>query len=133
MAALGSHVGGEGVRVDLVLALLAGGLVAAPVAPFLVTNLEPRLLGVIVGGFVLLTNLQTLLRTAALSGQAAVAANTAVGVLWATAVSNVARKSMIKGQDAADEFAVACATPLPSDAAPVDEADEDDGCHPLVR
>ena len=131
MAALGSHVGGEGVRVDLVLGCwrVARGARRS----FLVTNLEPRLLGVIVGGFVLLTNLQTLLRTATLSGQAAVAANTAVGVLWATAVSNVARKSMIKGQDAADEFAVACATPLPSDAAPVDEADEDDGCHPLVR
>jgi uncharacterized protein len=48
------------VPLSLVLLLLAGGLVAAPLAAWLVKRLAPRRLGVIVGAAILLTNARTL-------------------------------------------------------------------------
>ena len=43
----------------LVLALMAGGVIAAPIAAKLVKVLPPRILGVLVGGMILLTNIRT--------------------------------------------------------------------------
>jgi uncharacterized membrane protein YfcA len=54
--------------VTLVLLLLAGGLVAAPVAAWLVKRLAPRKLGVIVGAAILLTNARTLASTFGVEG-----------------------------------------------------------------
>jgi len=51
-------------RLDLVFALLAGGLAAAPVAPALIKHLDPRALGTAVGGFICLTNSRPLLKAA---------------------------------------------------------------------
>ena len=45
------------------LALLAGGLVAAPIAAWLVRRVPPRVLGSAVGGVIVLTNARTLLRS----------------------------------------------------------------------
>ena len=52
----------------LVLLLLAGGLVAAPLAAWLVRRLAPRKLGVIVGAAILLTNTRTLASTFGVDG-----------------------------------------------------------------
>ena len=41
-------------------ALLAGGLVAAPIAAYLVRHVPTRLLGASVGGLIVVTNLRTL-------------------------------------------------------------------------
>ena len=43
-----------------VLALMVGGVVAAPIAAVLVRYLPARVLGVAAGGLIVLTNLQTL-------------------------------------------------------------------------
>jgi uncharacterized protein len=43
-----------------VLALMVGGVLAAPVAALLVRHLPARVLGVAAGGLIVLTNLQTL-------------------------------------------------------------------------
>jgi hypothetical protein len=51
-----------------VLLLLAGGLVAAPLAAWLVKHLAPRKLGVIVGAAILLTNARTLASTFGVNG-----------------------------------------------------------------
>ena len=56
-------LGGAGIDVGWVLALLAGGLVAAPVAAWLVRRVPPRVLGSAVGGIIVLTNTRTLLRS----------------------------------------------------------------------
>ena len=56
------------VPVTLVLLLLAGGLVAAPLAAWLVRRLAPRKLGVIVGAAILLTNFRTLASTFGIEG-----------------------------------------------------------------
>src|SRR3712207_8247223 len=45
------------------LGLLAGGLVAAPLAAWLVRHVPPRLLGSLVGGMIILTNTRTLLKS----------------------------------------------------------------------
>ena len=56
------------VPLRLVLLLLAGGLVAAPLAAWLVKRLAPRKLGVIVGAAILLTNARTLASTFGVEG-----------------------------------------------------------------
>lgn len=56
-------IGNEGVNFTWVLALLAGGLIAAPVAAWLVRHIPPRVLGSAVGGVIILTNVRTLLRS----------------------------------------------------------------------
>lgn len=53
-------LGRTGIDWALVGALLAGGVVAAPVAALVVRYLAPRVLGVAVGGLIVLTNLRTL-------------------------------------------------------------------------
>jgi hypothetical protein len=54
-------LGGEGIEAPLVLALLAGGVVAAPVAAWLVRHADASVLGVVVGTLLLMTNARVLL------------------------------------------------------------------------
>jgi len=54
-------IGSEGVNYSWVLALLAGGIIAAPIAAWLVRHIPPRVLGSLVGGLIIITNTQTLL------------------------------------------------------------------------
>lgn len=56
-------LGSQGINLGWVLALLAGGLVAAPVAAWLVRHIPPRVLGSAVGGIIVLTNTRTLLKS----------------------------------------------------------------------
>jgi uncharacterized protein len=56
-------LGSEGVKWSWALALLIGGLVAAPIAAWLVRHVPPRVLGAAVGGLIVLTNIRTLLRS----------------------------------------------------------------------
>ncbi|AMQ20494.1 MULTISPECIES: sulfite exporter TauE/SafE family protein [Geobacillus] len=54
-------LGWEQVNWYWVLTLMAGGVVAAPIAAWLVRKLPSHLLGVLVGGLIILTNVRTLL------------------------------------------------------------------------
>ncbi|NNU85432.1 sulfite exporter TauE/SafE family protein [Geobacillus sp. BMUD] len=54
-------LGWEQVNWYWVLTLMAGGIVAAPIAAWLVRKLPSHLLGVLVGGLIILTNVRTLL------------------------------------------------------------------------
>jgi len=56
-------LGVAGINWGFALALLIGGLVAAPLAAYLVRVAPAHLLGVAVGGLILLTNSRTLLKT----------------------------------------------------------------------
>ncbi len=56
-------LGSQGIDMVWVLGLLAGGLVAAPIAAWLVRHVPPRMLGSLVGGAIVLTNSRTLLRS----------------------------------------------------------------------
>jgi uncharacterized protein len=52
---------GEGVEASLVLALLAGGVVSAPLAAYLVRHINASTLGVVVGALLLVINTRTLM------------------------------------------------------------------------
>jgi uncharacterized protein len=54
-------IGGEGIQASLVLALLAGGVVAAPLAAWLVHHTDASALGVVVGTLLLATNARLLM------------------------------------------------------------------------
>jgi uncharacterized membrane protein YfcA len=56
-------LGSQGVDATWALGLLLGGLVAAPIAAWLVRHIPPRMLGSLVGGMIVLTNTRTLLRS----------------------------------------------------------------------
>ena len=71
---------------DVVGALLAGGIVAAPVAAWIVRHLNARVLGTAVGGFILLTNAQTFLEAIGLNPSLNVFVYAAIVVIWAVAL-----------------------------------------------
>jgi uncharacterized protein len=56
-------IGDEGINYAWVGALLIGGMIAAPIAAWLVRHIPPRVLGSLVGGVIILTNTRTLLRS----------------------------------------------------------------------
>ena len=84
-------IGVAGVRLDYVAALLAGGLIAAPIAAYLVRHLNPRLLGVVVGGFICFTNARVLLSAAGVSGDPFLGAYIVIIVIWSLSVASVIR------------------------------------------
>lgn len=79
-------IGNEGVKLGYVLALLIGGLVAAPIAAYLVKVIPPQLLGSLVGGFIVLTNSRTILNAYDVTGAPAAATYLTITALWAAAI-----------------------------------------------
>jgi hypothetical protein len=80
-------IGNEGVKAGYVLALLAGGLLAAPIAAYLVRVIPPQLLGSLVGGFIVLTNSRTILNAYDVTGGTAAAVYLTITALWAGAIA----------------------------------------------
>jgi uncharacterized membrane protein YfcA len=74
------------------LALMIGGLVAAPIAAFLIKIIPSHLLGVIVGGMIIFTNIQTLLKFGNLSDTWNSFINIAVFLIWAFSVLYAMKK-----------------------------------------
>ncbi len=56
-----TNFSGEGINFGYATAILAGGVIAAPIAAFLVRHIPPRLLGAGVGGLIILTNTRTII------------------------------------------------------------------------
>lgn len=81
-------IGSEGVNYSWVLALLVGGMIAAPVAAWLVRHLPPRVLGSLAGGMIVFVNIRTLLRSdwVAASDTVLTTAYAVVLVVWVSAV-----------------------------------------------
>jgi uncharacterized membrane protein YfcA len=81
-------LGSQGIDVTWVAGLLLGGLIAAPIAAWLVRHIPPRMLGSLVGGVIIVTNTRTLLKSdwidAADSTRYAIYA--VLYVIWAAAV-----------------------------------------------
>jgi uncharacterized protein len=92
-------LGRQNVPVDLVLALLAGGVLAAPVAAYLVSRVPVRWLGVGVGGLLMLTNARTLLTASGIGTGGRFAAYVAIVALWLAAAVVGAR--LLRQQGAA--------------------------------
>ncbi|MFP5372419.1 MAG: sulfite exporter TauE/SafE family protein [Actinomycetes bacterium] len=81
-------LGSQGVDATWALGLLLGGLVAAPLAAWLVRHVPPRLLGSLVGGMIILTNTRTLLRSEWIDAAEPVrfAVYAVLAVIWGAAV-----------------------------------------------
>ncbi|MCI3269936.1 sulfite exporter TauE/SafE family protein [Streptomyces cylindrosporus] len=82
-------LGSQGLKWSWVLAFLLGGLVAAPIAAWLVRLVPPRVLGSAVGGIIIVTNVRTLLKSDWIGASSAL--STPVYVLlyavWAAALA----------------------------------------------
>ncbi|WP_419705106.1 sulfite exporter TauE/SafE family protein [Promicromonospora sp. NFX87] len=113
-ASIGFFVGlsGEGIDFTWVLALLIGGLIAAPIAAWLVRLVPPRVLGSLVGGVIILTNSRTLLNSDWIAA-GPVLMNTVYVVIWVTWAAAVAWAVRAYRRDKAAETAEAAETAKP--------------------
>ncbi|MFI1731837.1 sulfite exporter TauE/SafE family protein [Streptomyces acidicola] len=82
-------LGSQGVDFTWVLAFLLGGLIAAPIAAWLVRLVPPRVLGSAVGGVIIVTNVRTLLRSdwAGATGAVSTAVYVLLYALWAAGLA----------------------------------------------
>jgi uncharacterized membrane protein YfcA len=79
-------LGSQGIDFTYAGALLAGGVVAAPFAAWLVRKLAARVLGVAAGGLIVVTNSNTILDALGVPGQALLLTAVATLVLWVTMI-----------------------------------------------
>ncbi|MFY1623265.1 sulfite exporter TauE/SafE family protein [Micromonospora sp. WMMD723] len=93
-------IGSENINFGWVGALLLGGMIAAPIAAWLVRMVPPRVLGSAVGGVIVLTNIRTLLRSEWIGAPDAVryACYLVVVVLWVAAVTWSLRRHLADRQ-----------------------------------
>ena len=73
---------------SVVGALLVGGIVAAPLAAYIVRLLPTRLLGTAVGGVILVTNMKTFFEAIGVSGGAATVAYVLIVGVWVAALAS---------------------------------------------
>jgi uncharacterized protein len=90
-------LGSQGVKPAIILPLLAGGVVAAPIAAWLVQLVTARVLGVAVGGLILLTNAKTMADAFDASGQVRNPIYLAITAIWIAAVSFVVYRHRREG------------------------------------
>jgi uncharacterized protein len=86
-------------------ALLVGGIVAAPIAAYVVRILPMRVLGTAVGGVILITNMRTFLEAIGVSGALVVVIYALIVVVWLAALAhsilvNRQEKTVAEGQPA---------------------------------
>lgn len=86
-----------GINLSWVLAMLVGGLVAAPIAAWLAKHIPGRMLGTLAGGLIVVTNARSLMDGTLLSidGRAQIVVYLAIVIVWAAAIVHSARATMI--------------------------------------
>ncbi|WP_420112916.1 sulfite exporter TauE/SafE family protein [Pseudactinotalea sp.] len=105
-------LGTQGIQLSIVLALLAGGVVAAPFAAYLVRKVSLPLLGALVGGVILVTNTRTITRAFDVEQ---VWIYGVLAVIWATLIVVAVRKNREhKAAAAADEATAVEQDPEPT-------------------
>jgi uncharacterized protein len=90
-------LGSQGIAWSFVGALLAGGIVAAPIAAWLVRKITAGLLGAAVGGMIILTNVRTLLEALEVEGAVREPLYAVVGATWLLAIAVVVRRHRQEG------------------------------------
>ena len=90
----------------IVLPLMVGGMIAAPVAAWVAKRLPMRIMGVAVGGLIIFTNSFTLLRTFDAPSTTITIALSVLAVMWVSTIAFVtyqhfARKASIDGEEQA--------------------------------
>jgi uncharacterized membrane protein YfcA len=79
-------LGSQGIEWSYALALLAGGVIAAPVAAWLVKKLAARVLGVAAGGLIVLTNSKTIAEALGASDTGVAVIASVVAALWISGI-----------------------------------------------
>jgi uncharacterized membrane protein YfcA len=95
------------------LALLAGGVVAAPIAAWLVKKLAARVLGVAAGGLIILTNSKTMAETLGADGTTVAAVAAVLAVLWVTGIVWAVRQERLSRAVERAELEAANLAPTP--------------------
>ncbi|TDD22021.1 sulfite exporter TauE/SafE family protein [Nonomuraea diastatica] len=87
-------LGSENINFSWVVVLLIGGVIAAPIAAWLVRHIPPRILGSSVGGIIVLTNARTLLRSDWIDASSSVqtVAYVIIAAIWAAAIAYSVRE-----------------------------------------
>ena len=97
-------LGSQGISWSIVAALMAGGLIAAPIAAWLVQLVTAELLGAAVGGLIIVTNARTIFQAAGLPGDLRDLLYAAIAAVWVSAVAYVvarhrrAGRSLVNGR-----------------------------------
>jgi hypothetical protein len=115
-------LGSQGIDLLWVVGLLAGGLVAAPIAAWLVRHIPPRLLGSMVGRIIVLTNVRTLLKSDWIDAPDGTryAVYVVIYAVWALAVVHSYRQyRKDRAQESADAIAAAAEQNVVADVDPV--------------
>lgn len=82
-------LGWSNINLQWVLALMIGGIIAAPIAAWLVKIIPTNLLGTLVGGIIIITNIRTLLAALDISQIISLYTYIILGALWIIAVVSV--------------------------------------------
>jgi uncharacterized membrane protein YfcA len=85
----------QGIDWGIVTALLIGGVIAAPVAAWLVKHLPARVLGVAAGGLIILTNSKTILESLGATGTVVAIAAAALFVAWIAMIVHAVKHERI--------------------------------------
>lgn len=93
----------QGIDWGIVTALLIGGVIAAPIAAWLVKHLPARVLGVAAGGLIILTNSKTILETLGASGTTVAVAVAALFAAWVWMIAHAVRHERIARRAERDE------------------------------
>ncbi len=91
-------LGSSGVAWKYVVALLIGGIAAAPLAAWLVRYVTPALLGASVGGLILVTNTRTLFDAYGVPGSVRNPVYLALATVWVAAFAIVVRRQRRLGE-----------------------------------
>jgi uncharacterized protein len=83
----------EGIDYTVVLALMVGGVIAAPFAAYIVRLLPARVLGTGAGGLIIITNARTLLNSFDVATGVVTTVLIALAVLWAVAIAVAVRSA----------------------------------------
>ncbi|MHA6795782.1 sulfite exporter TauE/SafE family protein [Pseudonocardia bannensis] len=108
-ASLGFVIGLGGAGIDwlAVAGLVVGGMLAAPLAAWLVTKLPAAVLGAAVGGLIVLTNARTMFAAVGVAGSPRIAAYVVIAVVWLVLVGMAVRRVRVARRSApAEEPAV---------------------------
>ncbi|ABL83917.1 MULTISPECIES: sulfite exporter TauE/SafE family protein [unclassified Nocardioides] len=96
-------LGSQGIEWSYAGALLAGGVVAAPIAAWLVKRLAARVLGVAAGGLIVLTNSKTIAEAVGASDVQVALLAGSIFVLWIAGITRAVRQERRAREVAARE------------------------------
>lgn len=91
-------LGSQGVAWKYVVALLIGGVAAAPIAAWLVRKVTAGLLGASVGGLILITNTRTMFDAYDVAGEIRRPTYVALVAIWILAITVVVRRHLRTGE-----------------------------------